>query len=554
MLTSLHIENIAVIEKAGIDLNAGLNVLTGETGAGKSMVIDAINAALGERISRDVVRTGSDQARVTAVFSGISARICAQLEELGYPVDEDGALLIQRVISAEGKGQCRINGQPATVAMLRSIGRMLVNIHGQHENQALLSPEKHVEYLEALGGVLPVRERFASAYKQYTDIQRQLEQLSMDESDKARRMDMLRYQIEEIEKASLRVGEEEELRATRTLYRNAEKIAVALLAAREKLSGGEESDGALSLLYEASGELQAAGRYVEDIAKISERVESLLYELEECAGDLRDFESSLDFEPGALEQVEERLDHIHRITKKYGGSEEAALTYLNNAIAELEGYETADMRIAKLQTALRTALEDAVIQAQKLTKAREKAAEDFERQVGEQLTFLDMPGVRLRVHLEPTALGSHGLELVEFQISANAGEEPRSIAKIASGGELSRIMLAIKAVMANADDIDTLVFDEIDTGISGRAAHKVGIKLRETASSRQVLCVTHLAQIAAQAHHHFLIQKSVRDGRTYTEVTALSEQGRLNELARIIGGEPTAVTLEAAKEMLARVE
>lgn len=553
MLSSLHIENIAVIEKAEIDFDSGLNVLTGETGAGKSMVIDAINAVLGERISRDIVRTGSDQARVTALFNGISAKTCEVLGELGYTPDEDGALLIQRTISAEGKGNCRINGQPVTVSLLRTIGRMLVNIHGQHENQALLSPEKHVDYLERLGCLLPLHEEYTKEYQRLCGIRRELEEAAMDDAMKARRLDMLHFQIDEIESADLHPGEEEELLAKRALCRNAEKIAVSLQSAHECLSGGEESGGALSLLTDAVSQLKDAGRYVGDLAELAKRAESLQYDLEECAEEVRDYASHLDFDQGDLESVEERLDQIHRMTSKYGTDEEAVLKFLDRARKELDSIEMSDVRAEKLKKELAAAEKSANYLAGQLSKARKAAAADFKRNVCEQLAFLDMPGVRLDVSLEPVELGAGGIDKVEFLIAANAGETPKSIAKIASGGELSRIMLAIKSVLADVDDIDTLVFDEIDTGISGRAAQKVGIKLRETARHRQVLCVTHLAQIAAQAHHHFLIEKTMRGGRTYTGVTPLDKEGRERELARIIGGDVTQATLEAAREMREKV-
>ena len=554
MLTSLHIENVAVIERADIEPLPGLNVLTGETGAGKSMVIDAINAVLGERVSREVVRTGSDEAKVTALFSDISAHTAGMLRELGYSPDEDGMLLIQRTISSQGKGSCRINGQPATVAVLRSVGRLLVNIHGQHENQALLAPEKHVDYLERLGGLSGLRAAFADAYREYTGLRRRLEQITMDDGAKARRLDILRFQIEEIESAALRPGEEEGLKNQRDLYRNVEKIAVSLAAARELLSGDEEGGGAIPLLSQASGELQQAGRYVDELAELSGRVESLLYELEECGNDLRDFASHLDFEPGELERVEERLDQIRRLTAKYGADEQAVLEYLEQARQELDGIEMSDELAAKLESDCRKAEGAALEAARRLSQARKAAAADFAQKVGRELAFLDMPGVRLEVLMEPVALNGSGIDRVEFQIAANPGEPTKPIAKIASGGELSRIMLAIKAVMADVDDIDTLIFDEIDTGISGRAAQKVGFKLRQIGNIRQVICVTHLAQIAAQAHHHFLIAKSVRDNRTFTQVSPLDRAGREKELARIIGGEPTPAAVEAAREMLERTE
>jgi len=553
MLSSLHIENIAVIEKADIELGSGLNILTGETGAGKSIVIDAINAVLGERVSKDIVRSGSDQARVTALFTNISENNVKLLEELGYPVDDDGNLLIQRTISADGKGSCRINGLPSTISMLRTIGRTLVNIHGQHENQSLLSPEKHLYYLEQIGDLTPLHEEYKKAYHTMCEIRDELEQSRMDESLKARKMDMLQFQIDEIESANLRPGEEEELIAQRDLYRNAEKIAISISSARELLTGGDGGMGAIGQVSEAVSHLNNAGRYVETMAELGQKLESLLYDLEEYAEELRDYFSQLDFEPEDLEQVEERLAVIRRLTSKYGKDEQEVLEYLEQAKRELESIELSDIRAEKLQKELKLAEEKARELAKNLSEQRHKAAKMFEDNVNEQLKYLDMPNVRLMVYIEPVELGPNGIDRVEFLIAANPGEPPKPLAKIASGGELSRIMLALKSVMADADDIDTLIFDEIDTGISGFAANKVGIKLRTISGKRQVICVTHLAQIGAQAHHHFLIKKTVRNGRTYTDVTPLDYEGRVQELARIIGGTISHAALEAAKEMLSQV-
>ncbi len=559
MLWSLHIENIAVIEKADITFDAGFNVLTGETGAGKSIIIDSINAVLGERVSRDLVRSGSEQAAVSAVFSDLSAAAQDKLRELGFETDEDGMLLIQRTISAEGKGGCRINGRPATVSMLRECGRLLVNIHGQHENQALLAPEKHVEYLDRLGGLMPLRAEYRAAYEEWQRLRRQLDAVQMDEDQKLRQLDLLRYQVDEIEAAELVPGESAQLQERRTFFRNVEKIAQGLYAARALLQGDEDTDGALTGIERAVSQVQDAGRYMDEAAKLGERMENLQYELEACAEEVRGLTEQLEFDPQELEQVESRLDVIRRLTAKYGPEEEDVLAFLEKARQELEQIETADETAARLRIQLEKAEKAAGEAARRLTAARQKAAEIFTRDVLEQLKFLDMPGVRLQVQILPVPLTAAGGDHVEFRIAANPGEEPKSIARIASGGELSRIMLALKSVMADADDIDTLVYDEIDVGISGRAAWKVGIKLRETAQGtkavrRQVLCVTHLAQIAAQAHHHLLIEKSVHDGRTYTAVRSLDRAGREDELARIIGGEVTAASREAAREMLDRVE
>lgn len=560
MLQSLYIENIAVIERADIAFDAGLNVLTGETGAGKSIVIDAINAVLGERVSRDIVRTGSDEARVTALFSDLSAAAAGALKEWEAEPDEDGCLLIQRTIAAGGKGTCRINGRPVTVSVLREVGRLLVNIHGQHENQALLSPERHVAYLDRLGGLAPLLEDYRAVYDRLCSIRRELDKADMDETMKARRIDLLRYQLEEIEAAELTPGEEEELEASRRMFRHAEAIAEGMMAAKEALSGDEDTMGALSRLEGAASALTGAGRYMEEASALSKRVENALYELEDCADELRDLLSRLEFDPAELDRVESRLDLIRRLVSKYGPGIPDVLAYADKARQELEDIENADERLARLEHALEETEREAVDAASRLTAARVKTADVFAKSVMEQLAFLDMPHVTMKVSIEPAPLSFGGADQVEFLMSANPGEPPRSIAKIASGGELSRVMLAIKSVLADADDIDTLIFDEIDTGISGRAAWKVGVKLRETAQGsdrtrkRQVLCVTHLAQIAAQSHHHLLISKSVRDGRTYTDVAPLDEAGRVEELARIIGGDITPASREAAREMLGRIE
>ena len=554
MLTRLHIENIAVIEKAEIAFEKGLNVLTGETGAGKSMIIDAINAVLGERVSREIVRTGSERADVTALFTDLSGAACAALEEQGYAPDEDGCLLIRRTVGAEGKSSCRINGQPATAAVLREIGRSLVNIHGQHDNQSLLDPERHVDYLDQMGGLLPLREDYRASYTELCRLRSERRKVDMDEAAKARRMDMLRYQIDEIEAAALQEGEEAHLMEQRSLYRNSERIAESVAAAKQALTGDEESDGALARLTGAVEALTDAGRYVSELEELAKRAQGLLYELEECVGDLRGFGSGLEYDPQELDRIETRLELIKRLESKYGSSEAEVLRFLEQAQAEWEEIELSDQRAAQLDTECAAALERAEEKAARLTQARREAALHFAEQVGEQLRFLDMPRVRLEVAVEPAELSSQGADRVEFLISANPGEPVRPLARIASGGELSRIMLALKSVMAGVDDIDTLIFDEIDTGISGRAAQKVGLRLRQLGENRQILCVTHLAQIAAMGHQHLLIRKEVRQDRTYTEVAALNVSGREEELARIIGGEVTPANLQAAREMLAKAE
>ena len=550
MLQSLHIENIAVIERAEITFDRGLNVLTGETGAGKSIVIDAINAVLGERVSREMVRTGSAAAKVTAVFCDLSPEAAAVAGEAGFAPDEDGCLLIRRTVSAEGKGACHINGHPATVAVLRQIGRALVNMHGQHENQALLVPERHLEYLDRLGGLQSERDAYYVEYRNYCDIRRRLKAIDTDEEAKARRMDLLRYQIDEITAADIKVGEEEELLARREMYRHAEKTVALLRTFTDAMFGNEDENGVLSVSEDAAEALEKAGRNAPPLENAVRAFADRLMELREAAEEVRVFADELHFYRADYDYTEERLETIRRMTSKYGADEAEVLAFLEAATKELSDIELSDERAEALAAELQVAGERTVAAAAVLTEARKNAAAAFGRSVMTELTFLDMPRVRFEVSVQPTHLTATGGDIVEFLIAANPGEPPRSIAKVASGGELSRIMLAIKSVMAHADDIDTLIFDEVDTGISGRAARKVGIKLRQTGEMRQILCVTHLAQIASQAHHHLLISKSVRDERTYTDVLPLDEAGQVQELARIIGGEVTDMTCAAAREML----
>lgn len=555
MLNSLHIENIAVIERADIAFDSGFNVLSGETGAGKSIIIDSLNAVLGERISRDIIRTGCAGAAVSAIFSDLSAPIVSALAEQGFEPDEDGMLLLERRLSADGKASARINGRPVTVAILRTVGRVLINIHGQHENQALLNTDTHVEYLDRVGGILSERAAYQAAFAEYRELKAKLDALDMDETLKARRMDLLRYQIDEIEAADLHEGEEDELRARRDMFRNSEKIARSVGAAHQYLNGDEDSAGALSLIEQAANALAAAGRYMDDAAALSEKVQSLQYELDACADEVSALMDALDFDESERDEVEARYELIRRLLSKYGATTGDVLAFLADCRAEYDAMESSDEEKARLTVATEQALRRATDAAAVLTAARQRAAEAFSRSVTEQLAFLDMPRVQLAVSVEEAQLSAVGADNVEFLLAANVGEPPRPLAKIASGGEMSRVMLALQTVLADVDDMETLVFDEIDTGVSGRAALKVGQKLHETAAGlsgtrrRQVLCVTHLAQIAAQADHHLLIEKAVRGERTYTEVTPLNEKGRERELARIIGGDVTEAGLEAAREL-----
>jgi len=555
MLQSLHIENVAVIEKTDITFGAGLTTLTGETGAGKSIVIDAINALLGERITRDVVRTGADKAYIAGVFDDLPLPVLAVLEELELPPEEDGTLLIQRSLTADGKGSCRVGGRPTTVSVLRRIGRMLVNIHGQHENQALLQQERHVEYLDRLGVPAEVIVDYGMAYQEYCRIRRAIKAATMDEQEKEYRTTQLEQQIAALERADIRLGEEAELTARRDMARHSEKLAGALRLVRGAMEDDDNGteQGALTRLSDAVAALQTAGSVSPELAALATRLQSALYDIEAVAEEAADFEEGLCFSEQELSAMEDRLALLSRLMKQHRVTDEQGLLDTLEALhTELNGIQSSDEYLAELERQSDVARDATIAAAGRLTAARKEAALRFEQDVCAQLTFMDMPHVRLAVSMEPTALTAMGGDRVEFLISSNPGEPPKSIAKTASGGELSRVMLALKSVLAGVDDIDTLVFDEVDAGISGRAAAKVGALMRGIAQKRQVLCVTHLAQIAACGHSHLLVSKSVENGRTYTRVEDLDESARLNELARIMGGAVTDTTLSAAAELFRR--
>ncbi len=549
MLQSLHIENVAVIEKADIAFDQGLAVLTGETGAGKSIVIDSLCAVLGERLTRDVVRTGAERAFIAAEFVDIPQSVADKLAELDLPM-EDGTLLIQRSLSADGRGNCRVNGRPATVSSLREIGRMLVNIHGQHENQALLQAERHVEYLDRLGDLQAVRDAYEREYREYCRISRAIKAATMDENEKAFRIAQWRQQIAEIDAVALQAGEEASLQSKREIARHAGKLAQNLQSAHEALGG---DDSAIEKLTAAVDALQTAGAISPELSEIAVRLQSALYDVQACADEAEEAHRSLAFDEQDLAAMEDRLATIQRIVRKYGLDEEDVLRKREELQQQLDAVESNDAYLQELQRQAAVARDATIAASQVLTEARQQAAQRFERDVSEQLAFLDMPHVRLEVSIQPTALTAIGGDKVEFMLSSNPGEPPKSIARTASGGELSRIMLAFKSVLADVDDVDTLVFDEVDSGISGRAATKVGTLLRQIAARRQVLCVTHLAQIAANGHTHLYVNKSVSDGRTYTLVTQLDDDARLQELARIMGGDVTDTTMDAAREMRQKV-
>lgn len=552
MLTSLQIENIAVIEKAEISFDKGLNVLTGETGAGKSIIIDSINAVLGERTTRELVRAGASSAKVSALFFDLSQAAGLVLESLGLEPEEDGSLLIQRSISADGRSVCRINGKTATVSMLRQLGGELINIHGQHDSQSLLSPDRHIGFIDALAQDGKLLEEYHSLYASYVKVRRALNELQMDEDEKLRKTDLLRFQIDELEAANLQIGERESLAQERTRCLNAEKILQSLRCAYDAVNGTEESLGASQLLTDAAASLQEAARYYDAVDKTAQEVLELSYHLEAYTDEIRSAFDALSYNPGDLEQIEERLDLLYKLSRKYGETEEEMLAYLDNARKELDEIAFSEERIEQLHEERRELVRKIKALAVTLSDVRRQTGERFAKQVEEELAYLDMPHVRFLVRHEHTKPGPNGADEIEFLISTNPGEPPRPLAKIASGGELSRIMLAIKNVLSDSDEIGTLIFDEIDTGVSGRAAQKIALKLKQVSAGRQVICVTHLAQIAAQADCHLLIQKTVRKEKTYTQVDALDFEGRKRELARIMGGmeEITPLQLQSAEELL----
>ena len=548
MLTSLKIENVAIIENAAIEFGCGLNVLTGETGAGKSIIIDAINAVLGERTSKELIRTGTDSAKVYAVFEDVSSNVIDSLADDGIDCD-DGVLIINRIINRDGRNMCRINGNTVTVSMLKGIGRQLIDIHGQHDNQALLSPEKHCAFVDGYASCDELIEQYRASYAELCRVRNELKSINTDESEKARRTDLLEFQIDELEKADIRIGERDELTSEKTLYNNSQKIIASLNRAYDALKA---DDAGIDMINTAASELDSAGGYFEPINEVSQRVNDIRYELEDAAETIRDSLSQLDYDESRLDEIEERLDTLYRLSRKYGETEEDMLGYLDDARAELESITFSEERLKQLNAKEKELYIRADALADRLSEQRRQAGEDLNKKICAELEFLDMPNVTFVVDNRKTELTENGKDNIEFLISANAGEEPKSLAKIASGGELSRIMLAIKNVIADTDNVDTMIFDEIDTGVSGRAAQKIAMKLHSVSKGRQVVCVTHSAQIAAEGDVHLYISKSVRDGKTYTDIRVLDGDERAMEIARITGGiEITELQLQNAKEMLA---
>lgn len=551
MLKYLHIENIAVIEKADIETVSGFNALTGETGAGKSIIIDSLNAVLGERTSKDLIREGEDRAVVSASFCDLSDASVDNLKENGFSPDEDGCLVIQRVLTRNSGGSIKINGQPTTATVLREIAKTLINIHGQHDSQMLLRPENHYIYLDLLADNEKLLEDYKDKYKRFNQARRRVRELEDSEDKKLDRMDLLRYQITELENADIKPGETEELKEKREVIRLFEKVAGTVSDCVGKISGDENTDGAAALADSVAKQLERLGvKELEETAADAMKASELLHSVQDS---LRDFLENCPYSKEDSAKINERLDLIHRLGLKYGGGEEQILQYLEKAKAELASIESDEKELEELSAEL-IDLQNLLIDAgDKLSMSRKKSAESFAQKVCDSLSSMDMNNVKFIVDIKKGKYTKVGSDEVEFLISANAGESVKPLSRVASGGELSRVMLAIKSAIAEKDNVDTLIFDEIDTGISGRAASKVAAELSRVAKVRQVICVTHLAQIAAACEGHFLIEKSIKDDRTFTNVKLLSGDERVAEIARIMSGtDITETTFNSAKELLDR--
>lgn len=551
MLTNLKIENVAVIEKAEVDLTAGFTVLTGETGAGKSILIDSINAILGNRTSRELVRSGAQKACIWATFTDIPASVKAKLEQCGYEADDD--LLLYREINAEGKGSCRINGMPATASVVRDISTGLLSIHGQHDSQSLTNPALHLGLLDQYAQNKKLFDAYYKAYRELVAVKRQLDALQASESDKRRRVEELTAEIDAIDAAALQPGEEKTLQERKNVITHAQNILQGITEAHLALAGDEEGEqsGAADLLGGAVDGLQNAARLDETLAPMADRLQELYYTARELATDLADRLDAYDFDPGELDQIESRLDTIYRVKQKFGMEVEELLQRREQAAGELENFQSSGQKIEELKASMQTLYAKAKEAAEALTQSRLKAFTAMNKQMKAALAFLNMPGIRFALRHARGPLSSHGQDNVEFLISTNPGEDPKPLAKIASGGELSRIMLAFKSALAERDALPTVIYDEIDTGVSGLAAGRIGQLLHQTAEGRQVLCITHTPQVAAFADNQLLIQKNVRGDRTYTEIHTLDLEGRVQALARMISGDKvTDLSLANAREMI----
>ena len=552
MLLDLKIENIAVIENSSLRFDKGLNVLTGETGAGKSIVIDSINAILGERTSKELIRSGTNNAKVVASFCNIGKDVIKCLDDLGVEKTEDNSLTISRSISLSGKNTCRVNGWPVTVGQLRELGANLINIHGQHDSQSLLDPEKHLSYLDSMADNNELLNEYKNAFHSLIKTKKELDSLYDTRDEKAARLDYLNYVIEEINDANIKIGEMESLKKEKVLLENSLKVQKLL----EKSYSALCAEGGISeSLSECASQLEKAAEYYDKACDPAKVIKSLSIELSDAASSVRELSEGFSYSPSRMSEIDDRLDVIYRLSMKYGKTEEDILETLKKSVDEKSSIEVSDEKISILEENLYKESDLVKELAGKLSTSRKNAAEIFEKQVSRELTFLDMPYVKFVVDLKKSPMTSKGAETVEFLISANPGQEPKSISKIASGGELSRIMLAIKNVLSDKDSVETLIFDEIDTGVSGSAAEKIALKLYQVSKGRQVICVTHLPRIAAQADCHLKIEKKVTDFGTFTDVIPLDFEGSAAEIARITAGNSvTALQLETAKEMLQKAK
>lgn len=551
MLKFLHIENIAVIERSDIEFSSGFNVLTGETGAGKSIVIDSINAVLGERTSRELIRAGCDTAEVSAVFGELDNATAAALSDIGVVPDDDGNIVIRRRLSAAGKGLIKLNDRPVTATELKEVGRHLVNIHGQHDNQALLDPERHLDYVDAVADDDPIKGKYYAEFREINKIRKELAAVQTDEDEKRRRVDLLKYSINELESAGIKPGEYDKLRRKLEIARNYQKTAEALARAYSALKGDDELDGAVSLLSGAEKALSSLRD--EEWDKRASVLSSAASAAEDVSAAIYDFLENAEYSDIDPDETNARLDKLDKLMLKYGGGEWELLKALDKAREELNDIEFSDKKEAELSELLDSSVERLVALGEELTEVRKKAAAAFEKQVCDILSYLNMPDVRFTVQFAKGRYTKRGCDTAEFMISANRGESVKPLSKIASGGELSRVMLAIKSVLLGRDPVGTMIFDEIDTGISGYTAGKVGTQLKRVAENRQVICVTHLAQIAAMGDTHLLIEKKAEGDRTFTSVSPLSYEDRINEIARIMSGAQMTENLyNSAKELLDR--
>ncbi|MBR2411489.1 MAG: DNA repair protein RecN [Clostridia bacterium] len=552
MMKSLNIENIAIIEKASAEFTAGLNILTGETGAGKSILIDSINAVTGEKTSRELIRTGEDAAQVSAFFENISDEIKLKLSESGLPCEEDGTLLLYRKIFRDGKNLCRINGAPVTVSMLKSIGMGLINIHGQRDSQALLDSERHIEFLDGFGGFGKEKQDYLDAFLRMQEIKSEIRSLNLDEAYKIRQTELLTHQIKELENAEITVGEKAALNRKKNILNNSQKLTTALRGALEALSGNDEISGAYSLIDSASSLISSVSSLAKGLDSLTEQLGNANSYVDDCVRLIDDVLRQLEGIDGDIDSIESRLDTLYKLSKKYGETEEEMLSFLENAKAELESIVTSDERLNELNTEFAEILKSCREKAQKLSSKRKKAAEKMASAVKYELSFLDMPSCVFKVSITEAELSETGADAVEFLISANPGEEPKPLNKVASGGELSRIMLAMKNVLNKEGGVDTLIFDEIDTGVSGSAARRIAVKLSEVSEHSQILCITHLAQIAAFADSHKFLYKEVAGGKTYTRIRELASSDREKELARMTyGSAAEEIHIESARQMIA---